>query len=446
MKYEHWYKKAERHVEDQESLDKRLQEYSIAQEQLDDVSALIRTLGENEIEMHISDAEIEFDNAHFQIEHDQDALEQERQFLNTEISKDIQRLEITVDQIKQLHEGSKYGDQFTIARSECNHAILELKLLLKKINDPKTIHSVNVLQQIHGNYAQLRDRIGSYLGNYTSPDVSYAQEKTDKALQASATNSFERAEHGALEIALMSDLSNSFTSMLPQKRQTAIGTAYAKAPKYIVAAINQHSKQLSYIRNTVYLQDKNGHFILNEYGQRIKEGCHYSPEKKYIAMDDEMTDAEYADVIQHELGHFIDDVLGWPSMGKVFSQAFSDAVSRYNADTLDGRRLLNDMLDDAFSTGAAYDRNITDIISALTINNPIVVKRFSNECVAYYGHDDPYWNHKEADGTDSERRKLDGFANVFAIITANYRISNNFVERWFPELAIALKQCIGGTE
>lgn len=132
MKYEHWYKKAERHVEDQESLDKRLQEYSIAQEQLDDVSALIRTLGENEIEMHISDAEIEFDNAHFQIEHDQDALEQERQFLNTEISKDIQRLEITVDQIKQLHEGSKYGDQFTIARSECNHAIPELKLLLKK--------------------------------------------------------------------------------------------------------------------------------------------------------------------------------------------------------------------------------------------------------------------------------------------------------------------------
>lgn len=28
------------------------------------------------------------------------------------------------------------------------------------------------------------------------------------------------------------------------------------------------------------------------------------------------------------------------------------------------------MLDDAFSTGAAFDRNITDIISALTMNHP----------------------------------------------------------------------------
>jgi len=163
----------------------------------------------------------------------------------------------------------------------------------------------------------------------------------------------------------MSDLSDAFISKLPQRRRSAVHTAYAKAPDYIVAAINQHSDRLNYVRDTQYEQDPFGNFILNEYGMRIKESCHYSQDRKYIAMHDEMTDAEYADVIQHELGHFIDDILGRPSTEATFSQAFSDTASRYNADTLEGRRLLNDMLDDAFSTGAAYDRNVTDIISEM---------------------------------------------------------------------------------
>lgn len=177
---------------------------------------------------------------------------------------------------------------------------------------------------------------------------------------------------------------------------------------------------------------------------RSKEPCHYSQEKKYIAMHDEMTDAEYADVIQHELGHFIDDILGRPSTGNVFRQAFSDVASRYNVDTLEGRRLLNDMLDDAFSTGAAFDRNITDIISALTMNHPTVVNRFNDEDVAYYRHKDGYWNRRNENGTNAGMREKDSFANVFAIETGNYRISTNFVERWFPELSIALRQSVEG--
>lgn len=161
-------------------------------------------------------------------------------------------------------------------------------------------------------------------------------------------------------------------------------------------------------------------------------------------MHDEMTDAEYADVIQHELGHFIDDILGRPSTGTVFRQAFSDVASRYNADTLEGIRLLNDMLDDAFSTSAAFDRNVTDIISALTMNHPTVVSRFNDENVAYYRHKDAYWNRRNEDGTNAGMREKDSFANVFAIETGNYRISTNFVERWFPELSIALRQSVEG--
>lgn len=242
----------------------------------------------------------------------------------------------------------------------------------------------------------------------------------------------------------MSDLSDAFISKLPQKRRTAVHTAYAKAPDYIVAAVNQHSDQLNYVRHTKYEQDQFGHFILNEYGMRMKEPCHYSPDNKYIAMHDEMTDAEYADVIQHELGHFIDDVIGRPSTGAAFTQAFANTASRYSTNTLEGKRLLNDMLDDAFSTGAAFDRNVTDIISALTMNDSIVVNRFDNENVAYYRHRDAYWKRSNADGTSAGMREKDSFANIFAIETGNYRISTNFVERWFPELSIALRQSIEG--
>ena len=157
-----------------------------------------------------------------------------------------------------------------------------------------------------------------------------------------------------------------------------------------------------------------------------------------------MPDAEYADVLQHELGHFIDDALGRPSTGDRFRQAFSAAAARYNTDTFYGQMMLNDMLDDAFSTGAAFDRNITDIISALTHNNPIVIRRFTEEGVAYYRHQNDYWDRQLQDGTDAGMREKDSFANIFAIETGSYRISTNFAERWFPQLSEALRDSVGG--
>lgn len=242
----------------------------------------------------------------------------------------------------------------------------------------------------------------------------------------------------------MSGLSDTFISKIPENRRSAVHTAYAHAPDYIVSIINQHSDQLSYLRDTMEEKDAFGYFVLDVYGRRVKEPCHYSPDKKYIAMNSDMTDAEYTDVIQHELGHFIDDILGRPSTDMVFRQAFSDVASRYNADTPNGQMLLNDMLDDAFSTGAAFDRNVTDIISALTLNHPIVVNRFDEEDVAYYRHRDDYWNRTLADGSNAGMREKDSYANIFAIATGNYRISTNFIERWFPELSEALRQGIGG--
>ena len=284
-----------------------------------------------------------------------------------------------------------------------------------------------------------------YLGTTISFDAGLEQDEAKKkTLNASATNSLDRATNGAVEVPLMSDLSDSFIAKLPHSRSAAVHTAYAKAPDYIVSAINQHCDKLRCIKDTEYETDCYGHYVLNRYGMRVKESCHYSPMEHHIAMHNDMTDAEYADVLQHELGHFIDDVLGRPSTGDRFRQAFSDAAARYSTDTLHGRMMLNDMLDDAFSTGAAFDRNITDIISALTHNNPVVVRRFTEEGIAYYRHQNDYWDRQLRDGTNAGMREKDSFANIFAIETGSYRISTNFAERWFPQLSKALRDSIGG--
>lgn len=283
-----------------------------------------------------------------------------------------------------------------------------------------------------------------YLGTTISFDAGLEQDEAKKTLNASATNSLDRATNGAVEVPLMSDLSDSFIAKLPHSRSAAVHTAYAKAPDYIVSAINQHCDKLRCIKDTEYETDCYGHYVLNRYGMRVKESCHYSPMEHHIAMHNDMTDAEYADVLQHELGHFIDDVLGRPSTGDRFRQAFSDTAARYSTDTPHGRMMLNDMLDDAFSTGAAFDRNITDIISALTHNNPVVVRRFTEEGIAYYRHQNDYWDRQLRDGTNAGMREKDSFANIFAIETGSYRISTNFAERWFPQLSKALRDSIGG--
>lgn len=91
-----------------------------------------------------------------------------------------------------------------------------------------------------------------------------------------------------------------------------------------------------------------------------------------------------------------------------------------------------------------FYQNITDIISALTHNNPVVIRRFTEEGVAYYRHQNDYWERQLQDGTDAGMREKDSFANIFAIETGSYRISTNFAERWFPQLVKALRDSVGG--
>lgn len=197
---------------------------------------------------------------------------------------------------------------------------------------------------------------------------------------------------------------------------------------------------LNYVRNTYKeVKDQYGNYELDERGRRKPEGCHYNPEKRTIAMKADMTNDEYVDVLHHELGHLVDHTLGFPSSQPDFISAFNKAEKSIDTSTPEGSQRLLNILDDAFSTGASFDRNVTDILSALTINNPVVVKRFDKENVANYKHKNDYWNAVFFDGTSQGKRQKEVFANLFAIETDNYRISKNFVERWFPDLVEAFQ-------
>ena len=232
-----------------------------------------------------------------------------------------------------------------------------------------------------------------------------------------------------------SDISDDLLEKLPKKRRTAVTTSYSKAPPYIIQVLNECLPKLNYVRDTYdFIKDKNGNKILDSRGREVPEGCHYNEQKMCVAMSDKMTNDEYTDVLHHELGHFVDHAMGAVSSNLHFQKAFDKTVQQLDLSTPQGRVNLRDILDDAFSTGAAFDRNVTDIISALTLNDPVVVDEFYEENVPYYKHDNDYWNATFYNGSSMRKRQKEIFANIFAIETDNYRISRNFIERWFPQL------------
>lgn len=250
----------------------------------------------------------------------------------------------------------------------------------------------------------------------------------------SATNSYERSKQSEDESNVFlhqhSGLENQFLDLLPPNRHDAVDSAYANAPPKIIELINRYASQLKPMKESGY--------SLNTFGKRVKNGSYYSPHEQCVAMNEDMNHSEYVDVIKHELGHFIDHMLGAPSGTDSFITAVQNEASRFDSGSLDGSMNLHDMLDDLFSTGACYDRNVTDIISALLINDPVVAQRFEDECVtgyvANYTHENNYWNATDQYGRSYHKREKEIFANSFAIETDGYRTSVDFVERWFPSI------------
>lgn len=292
-----------------------------------------------------------------------------------------------------------------------------------------TLRSRNALLQSKEEIIELANRVNTFAGEIEQ--MCSVGVGVRVAGSGSAVNSYQRAtEGGELAISTTSALSVELIGMLPANRREALHTSYAKAPEKITNIINRYSKNLNNICESGYGRD--------ELGRLVKNGCFYSPDGKYIAMNEELNDAEYTDVFKHEVGHFADDIMGKVSSSPEFVSAMDSVASKFDPNTPEGRQRMNDMLDDAFSTGACFDRNVTDIISALLINNPTVEQRFESESktgfVANYKHKTDYWFELDEDGNPRNTRGSEIFANLFAIETDQYRISRNFVERWFPEI------------
>ena len=165
-------------------------------------------------------------------------------------------------------------------------------------------------------------------------------------------------------------------------------------------------------------------YSFNEIGQRVKDGCYYSPVDHQVRMDETLSDEEYGEILPHELSHFLDHERGWESRSPDFVNAVQADFSSMDKSTVEGRARMNEMLDDAFSTGAAFDRNVSDIISAVFVNDPEIVQRFHEEGVPYYQHSNEYW-------ADPFSREAEIYANNGAVRCSDERISKNFLERYF---------------
>lgn len=315
-------------------------------------------------------------------------------------------------------ELSEILSAFSIAQKELNNAILSYQVL---IDASEGWISKSIIPPPEQSF-------GQEMGNHNEKSIWMPPKH-------SATNSYERAqlskEESNVFLRQTSNLSGSFINMFPAERSEAIASSYSKASELIVQKIN------SFACNIVSISESG--YSYNSFGQRVKNGSWYNPASKMIAMNELMNDAEYTDVLKHELGHFVDHMMGTPSASSDFIASVDEDANAFDPSSETGRLNTCDMLDDLFSTGACFDRNVTDIISALLRNSDIVEQRFVKErttgYVANYMHETGYWDKTDANGHSYHMREKEIFANSFAIATDGYRISQDFIQRWFPNVS-----------
>lgn len=198
---------------------------------------------------------------------------------------------------------------------------------------------------------------------------------------------------------------------VPMERQEAVYEAFENAPDEIKALVIQYAGYLSVadIKET----------------DRAK-ACHYNLLDRVIRMEPTLKDDEYAEIFSHEYGHFIDDNLDRPSDTQEFRDAMNKDLARYDLSTEEGYENFKRMLDASVDSEAAYDRAVTDILSAFFINHPDIQKKFDDEAILNYVHDDEYW-------ARSGNRECEVFANIFSMAAQCNMESCEFMKAYFPD-------------
>lgn len=75
---------------------------------------------------------------------------------------------------------------------------------------------------------------------------------------------------------------------------------------------------------------------------------------------------------------------------------------------------------------AAYDRAVSDVLSAFFVNDPEIVDRYRWEGIPYYRHEDDYWRNRG-------NREAEIYANSFSMLAQDNQDSCQFMQKYFPE-------------
>ena len=196
---------------------------------------------------------------------------------------------------------------------------------------------------------------------------------------------------------------------------SAFVNAVSNAPKSVLDAIESVAGFISGVSDTDFKQNENGEWV--------KEGSYYSPKNRSIRLDGSADEDSYANAYIHESFHAYDHKSGWLSQKSSFRAAVEADRDAYHR----GQKNFQAMLDDAFATGAAKDRAVSDILSAVFNNHPDVVSRYYDEIVPYYRHDNNYWR------TDGNI-EAEIFAECGCVMTYQNEASMRFLEKWFPSI------------
>lgn len=194
---------------------------------------------------------------------------------------------------------------------------------------------------------------------------------------------------------------------LPRSRREAVYETFEKAPNEIKSTVNSLSGELS-VENTIG-----------------NDCCHYDLDAKIIRMEENIDNAEYAEVFSHEYGHFVDNKKGDVSDTYEFREAMSKDLANYDRNTEVGRQNFDKMMDDLMSSDAAFDRAVSDNMSAYFKNDPEVMQRYNDEGIDYYQHDNIYWS-------GYGNREAEIYANSFSIAAQDNKASCEFMKQHFP--------------
>lgn len=193
---------------------------------------------------------------------------------------------------------------------------------------------------------------------------------------------------------------------VPPERKESVRELFDSAPDQVKAVVSEYGKNL---------------VVENEY----TGVSNYNRLDKVIRMEIDIDNDEYAEVLSHEFGHFVDNQMGDVSQQNEFKDAVQKDAAMYDRMSEEGKAAFEDMLDNLMDTDAAFDRMVSDNLSAIFGNDPEIITRYWSEGASFYGHPDGYW-------ARSGSKECELFANCFSMLAQNNSESCEFMEKYFP--------------